>query len=105
MPAAALASGATRPWVVVYGWVIVVRVSPRLPVIEHSFVLSITRHAAARMASGLSPFNSNDTIAPPPLCWRWAISYCGCDFSAGWNTRFTAGCDSRNSAIANALCE
>ena len=36
MPAALRASGLTRQWVVVAGLVMVVRVSPKLAVIEHS---------------------------------------------------------------------
>ncbi|MNK83221.1 hypothetical protein D3C87_1030240 [compost metagenome] len=73
--------------------------------IEHTFVLSITRQALARCCSGVAPFSSNETIAPPPLCWRMAMSYCGWDFNAGWYTLATAGCASRNSATVSALCE
>lgn len=83
MPAAARASGVMRECVVVAGCVIVVRVSPRFAVIDTILVLSITRHAFARCASGVSPFSSNDTTAPPAFCWRLAIWYCGCDSSPG----------------------
>ncbi len=47
MPAARRWSSVKRPWVVLDGWVMVVLVSPRLAVIEHTCVLSITAKACA----------------------------------------------------------
>ena len=63
MPEAARASALMRPCVVLAGWVIVVLVSPRLAVIEITFVLSTTRQAASR-----PPLTSKLTIAPPLFC-------------------------------------
>ena len=54
MPARSRASGLMRPCVVVAGWVIVVRVSPRFAVIDISRTRSITAQARARAAARAS---------------------------------------------------
>src|SRR3546814_11624829 len=58
-----------RACVVVAGCVMVVRVSPRLAVIEISWVASITFHADSR-----PPSTSNASTPPKPDCWRRANS-------------------------------
>jgi len=43
-------------------------------------------------------------MAPGPSICFLPSSYCGCDFSPGYNTHSTFGCDSRNAATLMALC-
>ena len=72
MPAAWRCASVSRECEVLAGWVMVVLVSPRLAVIEHTRVLSITWNALRRARSGppsCSPLTMNDTTAPPqPAC-------------------------------------
>ena len=105
MPAAWRCASVSRPCEVLAGWVMVVLVSPRLAVIEHTRVLSITWNALRRAARPAAcwPLTMNDTTAPPqPACWRMASACCGCDASPGWNTRSTCGCFSSHCASCSA---
>src|SRR6185369_6272767 len=87
IPAAARCSSLSLPCDVLAGCVIVVLVSPRLAVIEHTCVESMTWNALRRAAAGpppRSPRTMNETTAPPlPDCCAIASACCGCDSSAG----------------------
>ena len=89
MPASSLASGLMRPWVVVHGWVMVERTSPRLAVISGAllfhFIAQIQHQLPSRYRVGSgSVITAVGRIILMPLIFIFGIISNQNVFAAGW---------------------